>query len=772
MRKLFASLVVCLCLAGCGNEEDPGGTYTFHEGKVTLEVPAGAVLRGITFAVEPVSKPPATPRLVANTVYDLEPDGVTFNKPVKLTIRYAAADVPPGTLPASLLIHKLVGSAWTPMPGGVDTAKRLAWASLSGFSKYGVKGRQGPTDAGPDSAADAGPPADGAAPDAAKPDAAKADLPQVPDLPKPDLPQVPDLPKPDLPQVPDLPKPDLPLSDATPPDTTAPGGDAGTKTKVCLRVFGNTTDVRSRAVAVDPAGNTLIAGDYQEPVAFGKTTLPGYSGYCDPYYESDPAFAFVARQDKTGAFTWAHTLKMNSCSTWVYANAVAMDATGNSYVAGTFDDLYSMYKPKFGSLNPAGPGNEFVTKINSAGAFQWVTTAKTGGINGVAADSAGNTYVTGSISGYGSSTFGSTTLSSMGKSDIFVARLNSKGAYVWAVPAGGSAEDNGKAITVDATGNSTVTGYFSGTATFGTTKLSAKGKKDLFVARVSPSGTFLWAVSAGGSGAETSGNAVGQDKAGNAVVAGTFSGTISASGATLPSKGAEDVLVLQLDKTGKVLWSRSMGGAKKDEGNGVAVDGAGNATVTGAFLGSVAFGSTTLTSGYSGGAFVARLDSKGKVAWAKAVTGGGSETGHAAGANSAGEVSVTGTYSGATLSFGTTSPKIKYFGGSFVGRPSCSWTAGQVGPTPACVACCKKCSSASSGCHGLCSTSYTNGKLMCDSNYSSCMAGCGDSYMGCNNCWTFYDSCKYSEFNGYKYCTGSCTATFNKCRTACGCVCP
>ena len=61
-------------------------------------------------------------------------------------------------------------------------------------------------------------------------------------------------------------------------------------------------------------------------------------------------------------------------------------------------------------------------------------------------------------------TFGSTILTSSGGKDIFVAKLSSSGSWLWAVKAGGSGVDGGDAIAVDSSGNSYVTGYFGGTA--------------------------------------------------------------------------------------------------------------------------------------------------------------------------------------------------------------------------------------------------------------------------------------------------------------------
>ena len=100
------------------------------------------------------------------------------------------------------------------------------------------------------------------------------------------------------------------------------------------------------------------------------------------------------------------------------------------------------------------------------------------------------------MTGYfeGSATFGQgqanqTLLTAAGGSDIFVAKYNSSGALQWAKRAGGTVDEAGYGIAVDSSGNSYVTGYFEGSATFGAgeanqTTLTAAGSNDVFVATV------------------------------------------------------------------------------------------------------------------------------------------------------------------------------------------------------------------------------------------------------------------------------------------------
>jgi len=232
--------------------------------------------------------------------------------------------------------------------------------------------------------------------------------------------------------------------------------------------------------------------------------------------------------------------------------------------------------------------------------------------NGIAVDAAGNALVTGYFGD--SATFGAgeaneTTLTAAGLTDIFIAQYAPDGSLLWARSAGGSYYfDHGHGIAVDAAGNALVTGYFSDSATFGAgeaNETTLTGYHDIFIAQYAPDGSLLWARSAGGSGSDT-GLGIAVDAAGNAPVTGYFGdsatfGAGEANETTLTAVGNPDIFIAQYAPDGSLLWARSAGGSNWDSGEGIAVNAAGNALVTGEFYESATFGAgeaneTTLTS--------------------------------------------------------------------------------------------------------------------------------------------------------------------------------
>lgn len=281
---------------------------------------------------------------------------------------------------------------------------------------------------------------------------------------------------------------------------------------------------------------------------------------------------------------------------------------------------------------------------------------------GIAVDGAGNSYVTGWFTG--SATFGpgetnETTLTSAG-SDVFVAKYGSNGSLLWVRQASGpDSHTRGEAISVDAAGNSYITGVFRFAITFheGTMLPGfASGDLDLFVAKYDGSGNLVWARQAGLDfipgvvDVGKHGRGISVDNAGNSYVTGQY-GTELGEGA---------FCVAKYGTNGILLWVKhaSNDGINPSFANGssISVDGAGNSYATGDFYGTVTFGpgegnQTILTSGTGfdqrRNLFVAKYDSSGTLLWAR--QDGGAEAfieDPGISVDSAGNSHVTGSFSG------------------------------------------------------------------------------------------------------------------------------
>lgn len=226
----------------------------------------------------------------------------------------------------------------------------------------------------------------------------------------------------------------------------------------------------------------------------------------------------------------------------------------------------------------------------------------------IANDALGNCYVTGSF--VGTVTFGTSSLTSSGSDDIFIAKLDSYGNWLWSKSAGGNSTDIAYGISIDADGACYVTGSFMGDATFGVTNISSSGSTDIFVAKLDSDGDWLWAIRAGGVGSDT-GNAISTDVNGNCFITGSFSETASFGSSNLTSAGGVDILISKIGTNGNWLWAKRAGGTGADTGYGIATDATGNCCQTGLFSGIADFGSTFLTSAGANDIFSTKLDTDG-----------------------------------------------------------------------------------------------------------------------------------------------------------------
>ncbi|XWK88153.1 MAG: SBBP repeat-containing protein [Phormidium sp.] len=130
-----------------------------------------------------------------------------------------------------------------------------------------------------------------------------------------------------------------------------------------------------------------------------------------------------------------------------------------------------------------------MTKLDSSGNVAWAKSFGSTNYDkgyGITTDSSGNVYTTGFF--YGSATFGTTTLTASGGIDIFVAKLDSSGNVAWAKNFGGNLGETASSIVTESSGNLYTTGYFNGSATFGSTTLTSLGSYDIFVAKLDSSG--------------------------------------------------------------------------------------------------------------------------------------------------------------------------------------------------------------------------------------------------------------------------------------------
>jgi hypothetical protein len=323
----------------------------------------------------------------------------------------------------------------------------------------------------------------------------------------------------------------------------------------------------------------------------------------------------------------------------------------------------------------------------------------------ITTDANGNIFLTGAFSG--TLNLGGSNLTSAGGLDIFVASFDSAGTHRWSARFGGTGDDTGVAVAVDATGNVALTGRFINAVTFGTTSFNYVDTTT-FVLRLSPSGAVLWAVATSGNipnnttivsyqnvGCDPSGNvwiaghyggmnvslfkfaasngakawdkvftaspvaqngthvkAMAMDGSGGAILVGSLYQSIDFGGGPVSALNGMEILVARFDSSGTVLWAKTFDSSQPtDYADGVAVDGKGNIYLTGQIssTSNVDLGSGPFYPINGPAAFVAELSPAGVPLWSRAFYGAAlnsSSEGHALGVDAAGDVAVAGVLSG------------------------------------------------------------------------------------------------------------------------------
>ena len=341
-------------------------------------------------------------------------------------------------------------------------------------------------------------------------------------------------------------------------------------------------------IKIDARGNVFAVGMFSGDVDFDP-------GIAVNSLAADASLSpFMLKLDPNGAFVWVHELAAGTVGTTV---GLAIDSSNNVYTTGSFSGTAN-FAPSGASpanLTSQGSNDAFIAKYDRYGNF--VYAQDFGGAfddagKAIAADSAGNVYVTGSFISSASITQGSfpattyTLTGGGGGGTSFVLALDPTGKYLWSKAFVAGVASSGTAIAADAAGNVYSTGSFSGPGTFGgTTPLTGK----VYISKLNKTGAFVWAEALDSDTAiQSSGLAV--SPAGNAYVTGAYSGTTDFDPglgvANFTSQNASaDPYMLQLASDGTYVGVTLGGGPGADQSNAVAVDAAGNVFTAGVVTG-------------------------------------------------------------------------------------------------------------------------------------------------------------------------------------------
>ncbi len=409
-------------------------------------------------------------------------------------------------------------------------------------------------------------------------------------------------------------------------------------------------------ITVDASGNVYIAGRFSgtadmDPGA-GTTNLVSAGG----------EDIFFAKYNSNGELGWAFRAGGTGSDRSL---AIAVDGSGNVYIGGYFTGTAD-FDPGAGTSNLiSASGNcAFFAKYNSSGELLW---AKSIGndigsqTKSLKVDGSGNVYITGYFNGNldfdpGAGSF---NLESAGSLEIFFAKYDTNGDFVWAKSIAGEGYDEVFSLSLDGSSNIYLAGNFMETADFdpsgGTTNLtSGPSMYDVFFAKYNSSGSLTWAKNVGGSSSQEI-KAISVDGSGNVYITGRFTSTVDfdpGAGTTnlISTDFSEDIFFAKYNSSGSLTWAKNVGSDLAEISNDISVDGSGNVYITGNYGGTVDFdpgaGTTNLAAAGSYDVFFAKYDSNGDLTWAKSVGGTNFDNGIALELDGNGFLYIAGSLSG------------------------------------------------------------------------------------------------------------------------------
>ena len=363
------------------------------------------------------------------------------------------------------------------------------------------------------------------------------------------------------------------------------------------------------SIFIDKVGNAYVAGITNDP------DFPTTEGAFDTSYNPDPKDdsdeqkdapydAFVTKLDAAGRLVFSTFL-----GGWSRDGAedIAVDNAGSVYVTGwtnspNFPTTVAAFDTSFnGDCDDSNPdvsprcySDVFLAKLSADGSSLVYSTFLGGkgseSGSGIALDAAGNAYILGNA---GNADFPTTPFAFdekyNGGSDVFVTKLNAGGSgLVYSTFLGGTANENGYDIVVDADGSVYLTGSTSSSefpTTAGAFDVSHNGSSDVFVTKLIADGAGLTYSTVIGGVLNEGGTGICTDKDGNAYVTGSTSSSdfpTTLRAFDLSFNGGSDVIVLKLNTNGNdLVYSTFFGGKSGESAAGIALDATGNAYITG-----------------------------------------------------------------------------------------------------------------------------------------------------------------------------------------------
>jgi len=308
---------------------------------------------------------------------------------------------------------------------------------------------------------------------------------------------------------------------------------------------GGNYDDSGSGLCLDLDNNIFVVGNFKGSAIFDAGSIPVILNSAGGGEDQD---GFIAKYTNDGNLAWAVSYGFSEGSDGL--SDIEMDAPGNLYVAGfKYAGFLPYYDPLIAKFNPEG---EILWSDSPTGISNDL-------LSGLVIDEEANSYITGSFTI--DITFGDSTLlagNELDLTNIYLAKYSTNGDILWAkcipgtggsTPYGGNLGDEGRDINIDDLGYIYLTGYFSGTTTFGndchTFDLITESYKDIFVAKLNGDADLQWAIRTGGTNNQTGSTICPGD--GNILISGYYQNSANIGGTYLGGFGGwSDIFIANI----------------------------------------------------------------------------------------------------------------------------------------------------------------------------------------------------------------------------------
>lgn len=302
---------------------------------------------------------------------------------------------------------------------------------------------------------------------------------------------------------------------------------------------------------------------------------------------------FLAQYNLTGEVQWAKSIEGNILS---IGGGIASDSDGNIVVTGYFFDTLIIDTDTL--IANSDEGDLFVIKLDDLGTLLWSRQAGDDGImraTEVVIDDDDNIIIAGKFKGI--ATFNDQTIqTNTADHDIFVAKMDKDGNFIWGKKLGGVFEDDFGDLALDDNGNIYLTGYFLGVMSSSDGwEIQGNGlNRNIYIIQLSIDGTVNWGYSLGdvkddfSTSIATYGNEV--------AITGYFQDNTNINSFSWDAEGGFDAYVAIFDLSGNILNALHISGDDFEIGSQISYDNEGRLITGGAFNGSCRFDNNEITS--------------------------------------------------------------------------------------------------------------------------------------------------------------------------------